>query len=99
MSLADCSDFTDYMKSIYFASKRSNTVGDYMDYLDSAEAEYRTLYRKGKWTKASSPEDSGFVRENDGEGRGGRARGGPPGQNGSRKKCHNCGIVGHLART
>ncbi len=30
MSFADCKDFTDYMNSIYFSSKRTNTMGDYM---------------------------------------------------------------------
>ena len=29
MSSADCKYFTDYMKLIYFALKRTNTVGDY----------------------------------------------------------------------
>ena len=76
MSSTDCSDFTSYMKSIYFASKRTGTVGDYMEYLDAAEAEYCTLYRKGKWTKASAPQDSGFI--GDGDEPGGRGnRGGP----------------------
>ena len=105
MSSADCKDFTDYMKSIYFASKRTNTVGEYMKYLDEAEGEYRTLYRKGKWTKASSsPQESGFVADESGysgrgggRGRGGAGRGG--GRGTTRKKCHNCGKVGHLART
>ena len=99
MLSADCSDFTSYMKSIYFASKRTGTVGDYMEYLDAAEAEYRTLYRKGKWTKASAPQDSGFV----GDEPGGRGNRGGPGQSGTgqgntRKKSHNCGKVGHLSR-
>ena len=40
MSSADCSEFTDYMKRIYFTSKCTSTVGDYMEYLDAAEAEY-----------------------------------------------------------
>lgn len=30
MSSPDCDDFTDYMKSIYYASKRTATVGGYM---------------------------------------------------------------------
>ena len=100
MSSADCKDFTDYMKSIYFASKRTNTVGDYMVYLDAAEGEYRTLYRKGKWTKAAAPQESGFVGDSDATGGRGRGRNGGPGRgNGaSRKKCHNCGKIGHLAR-
>ena len=37
MSSADCSEFTDYVQIIYFASKRANTVGDYVSYLDCAE--------------------------------------------------------------
>ena len=109
MSSADCSEFTNYMQSIYFASKRTGTVGDYMEYLDVAEAEYRTLYRKGKWTKASTPQESGFVGDGDAT-EGARYRGGPgrgsdgPGRGGSgrghtRKRCHNCGKVGHLSRS
>ena len=46
ISLANCQEFTAYMQSIYFASKRDSTVGGYMKYLDSAESDYRTLYRK-----------------------------------------------------
>ena len=76
-------------------------MGDYMQYLDAAESEYRTLYRKGKWTKASTPpQESGFVGEDEkGRGGGGRGRGGRGGQSQTRKKCHNCGRQGHLSRT
>ena len=63
MSLTDCQEFTAYMQSIYFALKRSSTVGGYMEYLDSDESEYRTLYRKGKWTKAAVGQESAFVGE------------------------------------
>ena len=48
MVSADCDKFTGYMTSIYFASKCENSVGGCIDYLNAAEAEYRTLYRKGK---------------------------------------------------
>ena len=67
MTSTDCLEFTEYMKSIYFASKRTNTVGDYMAYLKCAEGEYRTLTRKGKWTKASAPQDSGFTADKSGD--------------------------------
>ena len=79
MPSADCLEFTEYMKSIYFASKRINTIRDYMAYLNCAEGKYRTLYRKGKWTKASAPQDSGFTAGEGGDtqlyGRGGGGRG------------------------
>ena len=32
-----------------------------MEYLDTAEAEYRTLYRKGKFSNKDSTPDSAFV--------------------------------------
>ena len=48
MVSADCEEFTSYMKSIYFAAKRTSSGQSYMPYLDAAEAEYRTLYRRGK---------------------------------------------------
>ena len=73
MVSADCDEFTEYMKSIYFASKRESLVGGYMEYLDTAEAKYQTLYRKGKWTKKDTKLESAFVGNNneDNEGRGG----------------------------
>ena len=102
MSSADCKDFTEYMKSIYFTSKRTNTVGDYMVYLDAAEAEYQTLYRKGKWTRAVVPQESGFIGDPETSRSRGRGHGGPGGGlgqgNASCKKCRNCGKVGHLAQ-
>jgi len=113
MSSTDCQDFTNCMKSIYFVSKRTSTAGGYMEYLDSAESEYRTLYRKGKWTKAAINQDSGFVGDEDetdgdgytsggysGRGRG-RGRGGCHSRGGqyTRKRCHNCGKVGHITRS
>ena len=48
MDSADCTEFVEYMKSIYFASKRNSSDDGYMDYLDAAEVEYRTLYHRGK---------------------------------------------------
>ena len=64
MVSADCDDFTDYMKSIYFSLKRNNAVGGYMEYLDTAEAEYLTLYRKNKWSKKDSNAGLAFVGDN-----------------------------------
>lgn len=91
MVSADCDVFTAYMKSIYFASKRdSTTVGGYMEYLDTAQAEYLTPYRKGALQKRDSNSDSDFIGDHDAGGRGdGRER----------KRCHNCDKIGHLART
>ena len=65
MVSAGCDDFTNYMKIIYFASKLSNTVSGYMEYLDLAEAEYRIIYRKNKWLKALSISESAFIGDND----------------------------------
>ena len=48
MVSADCDEFTAYMQSIYFASKRDSSSQGNMAYLDAAEAEYRNLYRKCK---------------------------------------------------
>ena len=48
MVSADCREFVEYMQSIYFASKRNNTEQGHMEYLDSTEGEYRTLYHKGR---------------------------------------------------
>ena len=80
MSSADCKYFTDYMKLIYFALKRTNTVGDYMKYLDKAEAKYRTLYQKGKRMKASSTTQYSLFGADEGSfsgrGEGGRGCGG-----------------------
>ena len=61
MVLVDYEEFTPYMTSIYFASKRNSSKTGYMEYLDTAEGGYRTLYRKGKWVKVVDPAKSGFV--------------------------------------
>ena len=45
--LDNCEEFVKYMKYIYFDSKRNSSDDEYMEYLDIAEAEYRTLYRRG----------------------------------------------------
>lgn len=55
MTSMDCEEFTGYMKSIYFASKRERTVGGYVEYLDTAEDEYMTLYREGNGTNPNLP--------------------------------------------
>ena len=53
MTSADCDEFTEYMKSIYFASKRKKILlASFTCYLNTAESEYRTLYRARKWTKS-----------------------------------------------
>ena len=50
MTSTDCDKFTEYMKSIYFASKRNNSasVSSFTSYLNTADFEYITLYRAGK---------------------------------------------------
>ena len=60
MILADCSKFSDYMKSIYFMLKRNKTSTAYNSYLNTVESEYRTLYHAGKWTKSKQDHDSEF---------------------------------------
>ena len=39
MVSADCGEFVEYMKLIYFAAKRKVTDDGYMEYLDIVEAE------------------------------------------------------------
>jgi len=77
-----------------------------MAYLDTAEAEYRTLYQKNKWSKKDSNPDSDFVGEGDGGGCGRFSHGGRGGRGGrgnrdggNRKRCHNCRKIDHPART
>ena len=53
------------MKLIYFAAKRDSSDNGYMEYLDIAKAEYRTLYRRGKWVKSGDTSESGFVGDID----------------------------------
>ena len=55
-----CEEFTTFMSNVYYNHKRNTHVVDYMDYLTLAESEYRTLYRKGKWTESKSDPVSGF---------------------------------------
>ena len=62
MMLADCDEFTEYMKSIYFASKRKKTsLASFTSYLNTARSKYRTLYRTGKWKKSEADPDFGFM--------------------------------------
>ena len=65
MSLVNCQEFTAYIQSIYFASKRNRAVGGYLEYLDAAESKYRSLYRKVKWINATVGQESGFVGDTD----------------------------------
>ena len=69
MVLADCGESVEYIKSIYFAAKRNNSDDGYMEYLDIAKAEYRTIYRRGKWIKAGDTSESGFFGDVDGSNR------------------------------
>jgi len=45
---AECSEFMDFIKAIYFQHKRKLQTVDPMELLTAAEAKYRTLYRDGK---------------------------------------------------
>ena len=54
MKPADCADFSDYMKNIYYTAKRDRNPGTYMDYLNTSEVEYRKIYCTGKWKKLKS---------------------------------------------
>ena len=63
---AQCEDFTDYIKAIHFAHKRRLEVMDPMKFLGIAEAEYRSLYRYGKWDASKSDPGSAFFVEESG---------------------------------
>ena len=99
------------MYSEYFNHKRKTREITHQEYLRLAEAEYRTLYRAGKWTASRNDPTSGFFVDHGGRGRGpgdrggcgrGRANGGRGGRGEanrwSRLTCHNCGRIGHIAR-
>ena len=105
MGSADCDEFSGFMNSVYFDHKRKTREITHQEYLRLAEAEYRTLYRAGKWTASRNDPTSGFFVDSGGRGRG-RAKGGRGGRGGgrgeanrwSRLTCHNCGRIGHIAR-
>lgn len=112
MVSADCAEFVNYMKSIYFVAKNNSLDNGYMECLDIAEAEYRIMYRRGKLAKAIDTSEASFISDTDeidrrgnhsgGQGRrggrdGDRRRGGRDGP--TRKHCHTYGKIGHLART
>lgn len=50
MGSADCVEFSGFMNSVHFNHKRKTRVISHQEYLCLTEAEYRTLYRTGKWT-------------------------------------------------
>merc|ERR1740124_1333030 len=62
MSNTDYDEFTEHMKSIYFASKRNRSVPAllFTGYLNTLELDYRTLYRARKWTKSKADPNSVF---------------------------------------
>ena len=51
MVSADCEEFVEYMKPIYFATKHNSLDDEYMKYLDTSDTKYRTLYRRGSRSK------------------------------------------------
>jgi len=61
--LSECSEFTDFMKAIYFQHKRKLQTVDPVELLTVAEVEYRTLYRNGKCTAAKNDPGSPFYVE------------------------------------
>ena len=81
MGSADCAEFSGFMNSVYFDHKRKTRVIPHQEYLRLAEAEYRTLYRAGKWTASKNDPASGFfVDGGRGQGQGDGGRGGRGGR-------------------
>jgi len=70
MGSKDCDEFSVLMNSVYFDHKRKTRVISHQEYLRLAEAEYRTLYRVGKWTSSRNDPTSGFFVNHGGKGRG-----------------------------
>ena len=60
---AQCKQFTQYMKAINFAHKRKLEVRAPIKSLETAEMEYRTLYRNGEWDASKSDPGSAFFVE------------------------------------
>ena len=65
---AGCEEFTDYVKAIHFAHKRKLDIMNLMKFLGLAEAEYRSLYRYGKWDASKNGLGSAFFVEESGAG-------------------------------
>ena len=57
---AECSKFTDFMKATYFQYRCKLQTLDPMELLTIAEAEYRMIYRNGKWTAEKDNPGSTF---------------------------------------
>ena len=70
MGSADCNEFSGFMNSMYFDHKRKTREITHQEYLCLAEAEYRTLYRAGKWTVSRNSPSSGFFANHGRQGRG-----------------------------
>ena len=67
MISAENSDFTSFVKSVYFDLKRKTQVIRFTEYLNLAEAEYRTLYHAGKCLASKNDPASGFFVAHDEE--------------------------------
>ena len=65
MCSAECTEFKKYIKAIYFDHKKTIKVVDPLNYLKLAESEYRTLYRKIKWTAVKYSPAAGFFGYNE----------------------------------
>ena len=68
MCLVENTDFTTFMRSVYFDHKKNTHVIDYAEYPNLAEAEYCTLYRRKKWMASKNDPDSGFFVESNAHG-------------------------------
>ena len=67
MLSAENTDFTSFMKSVYFDDKRKTRVIGFTEHLNLAEAEYRNIYRAGKWLASKNDPASGFFVKHDEE--------------------------------
>ena len=70
MRIADCANFNEYMKEIYVDHTHKIKVVDPLGYLCLNELEFRTLYRKNKWSAVKHNPSFVFFRDSDG-GKGG----------------------------
>ena len=60
MVSADCKEFSGFMNLVYFDHQRRMRMIGHQEYLMLAESEYRTLYRKQKWTASADDPGSRF---------------------------------------
>ena len=68
MVSADWDEFIVFINAVYCDHKRKIHVIDHPEYLRLAEAEYRTLYHKQKWTATNNPASGFFVGDGNKQG-------------------------------